>query len=141
MRCLPIPVFDPPSIFLLFPSIYLSSSAFVYLISVTSVSQLGNVCLAQLGFPKVASASLSSWAYYPSVKLTSIYRLPQSLFCLNLLLPNTVGSPITFLRKDLAASYQPIFLHTPKLLQTNQITATPSLWALSLGRLAGKGQA
>ena len=86
--CTRLPSSFYPFILLLFSSVYLSSAPSIYLSSANSVS-LGlavsvflnsaiPIHLSQLGFPRVASASLSSWADYPSDKLTSSFLVPQS---------------------------------------------------------------
>ena len=60
----------------LYPSpillLYSSSSVYPFQLGTFRMSQLGTFRLSQLGVPRVASASLSSWADYPSVKLTSL---------------------------------------------------------------------
>ena len=74
MRCLPVPVSHPPFIFFLlclsisaqcFPSVSARRPPSIFLSSATSIR------LPRLGVPRIASASFSSWAEYPSVKLTN----------------------------------------------------------------------
>ena len=74
MQCLPVPVSHPPFIFFLLRlslsvrcllSVSARRTPSIFLSSATSIR------LPRLGVPRIASASFSSWADYPSVKLTS----------------------------------------------------------------------